>query len=97
MANEMIERAEAAVWAAVAKAQERFAYSSPDAFACPDSNPGFAREVARAAIEAMREPTEAMAKGAWDRADDNYLIPEAVWRAMIDAALSSTPPPHKPR
>jgi hypothetical protein len=44
---------------------------------------------ARAAIEAMREPTEAMTKGAWDRADDNYLNPEAVWCAMIDAALAA--------
>mgnify|MGYP000922428315 CR=1 FL=1 len=38
---------------------------------------------ARAAIEAMREPTEAMESAAWGSCD--------VWRAMIDAALTSDP------
>lgn len=42
-------------------------------------------EAARAAIEAMREPTDAMA-------DDGYRAikhgADAVWRAMIDAALN---------
>lgn len=50
--------------------------------------------IARAAIEALREPTEGMIEAAWDaggvgdcggleRAD-----PEGEWRAMIAAALS---------
>ena len=40
------------------------------------------REAARAAIEAMREPTEAMAETVVD--DDDA---KAIWRDMIDAAL----------
>lgn len=40
---------------------------------------------ARAAIAAMREPTEAMADaGRWDAEDDG---PFPCWRAMIDEAL----------
>lgn len=55
------------------------------------------RAVARAAIEAMREPTEAMCKagnaltlvsgtmsGCWS---DHHPEPEYAWGAMIDAAL----------
>jgi predicted RNA methylase len=46
-----------------------------------------AQKAARAAIAAMREPTEAMIEGTnypnttWDSGDAD------VWRAMIDAAL----------
>lgn len=48
---------------------------------------------ARAAIEAMRESTEAMLEAAWDRTDglpagaDLYY---EAWQAMIDAALSQS-------
>ena len=52
-------------------------------------------EIARAAIEAMREPTEAMQK-VFVPAKDNgpaqtwgHRIKERVWRAMIEAALTS--------
>ena len=47
------------------------------------------RQRARAAIEAMREPTEAMRKAGWEETDqrDEY----AVWCAMIDAALAEQP------
>jgi hypothetical protein len=60
-------------------------------FAVPDDggHPGlfYFREMAKTAIEAMREPTEAMLDGTnypnttWDSGDAD------VWRAMIDAAL----------
>jgi hypothetical protein len=44
--------------------------------------------VARAAIEAMREPTSAMSSAAQFVAKPDTLWSfEAVWRAMIDAAL----------
>jgi hypothetical protein len=57
------------------------------------SNPE-ADALARAAIEAMREPTEMMVnEGAAElRAGDlTRSTPPHVWRAMIDEALSSTP------
>jgi hypothetical protein len=42
------------------------------------------KDLARAAIEAMREPTRDMrAKGSWHMEQS----PENVWRVMIDAAL----------
>lgn len=41
---------------------------------------------ARAAIQAIREPTEAMLS-AVDELCDEPLLPESVYRAMIDAAL----------
>lgn len=50
--------------------------------------------MARAAIEAMREPTEAMLKAGdlpgWDDSVSIGLSGE-VWQAMIDAALPSPP------
>jgi hypothetical protein len=48
---------------------------------------------ARAAIEAMREPTEPMMQAAESEAEAYFgngqerLEPEQVWRVMIDAAL----------
>lgn len=84
MASEMVER--------VAKAID------PDAFeGCSHGSKGpclmCAEDVdlalyrARAAIEAMREPTEAM--GGAGREIDNYVLRtvESVWQAMIDEAL----------
>ena len=60
----------------------------------PDEQRDYWREKARAAIGAMREPTEAMVLAGynalmeWDaRTGEDYGIGE-VWRAMIDAALS---------
>ncbi len=41
-------------------------------------------DLARAAIEAMREPTDAMC-GAWDVGDTPEAKP--CWQAMIDEAL----------
>lgn len=44
---------------------------------------------ARAAIEAMREPTDAMVDAAMDRDLLGYdAPPSSVWQAMIDAALN---------
>jgi len=57
--------------------------------------------LARAAIEAMREPTEAMRQSGFDHMDydeygsnadeNNKRIAESVYRAMIDAALAEKP------
>jgi len=74
--SEMIER--------VARAICRAEYGPGDA--------GWANQIpaARAAIEAMREPTEGMLdKGAVAEGDGN-LAQQAlnIWAAMIDAALS---------
>jgi len=51
---------------------------------------------ARAVIEAMREPTEAMTAAAWDTLDwgppmavKDEAMPAPVWRCMIDAALDT--------
>ena len=44
--------------------------------------------VAHAAIEAMREPTEAMIKeGAYGSGEDSAGVACGAWKAMIDAAL----------
>jgi hypothetical protein len=43
---------------------------------------------ARAAIEAMREPTEAMIKeGAYGSGEDSAGVACGAWKAMIDIAL----------
>lgn len=46
----------------------------------------WANELGKAAIRAMREPTEAMLLGGTNASDDKELVSE-VWREMIDAAL----------
>jgi hypothetical protein len=51
------------------------------------------RDDARVAIEAMREPTEAMVDAAWASWEDvdgskGFV---GVWQAMIDAALGDKP------
>jgi len=60
------------------------------------------KKAARAAIEAMREPTEEMlAAGQWTISDnltvsvcvENNRKAREIWQSMIDAAL----PPHKPQ
>lgn len=45
-------------------------------------------EMARAAIEAMREPTEAMVKSGSSMYCNEYEAPD-IWEDMIDAALTS--------
>ena len=60
-----------------------------------DQKPSFAR--ARAAIEAMRDPTETELHGARDWSVKKYGLGVGndaalgCWQAMIDAALSETP------
>ena len=45
-------------------------------------------DIARAAIEAMREPTEAMIKeGAYGSGEDSAGVACGAWKAMIDEAL----------
>lgn len=54
------------------------------------------RECARAAIAALREPTEAMIAAGWEGGDwckptisyHDDDAPQQCWRAMIDAALT---------
>lgn len=76
--SEMIERvAEAIMGAVFNKAM--------------DADPR-SRMMARAAIEAMHEPTEAMAIAGKENNFGYY--PNEAWRAMIDAAL--TPPSSTP-
>jgi hypothetical protein len=46
---------------------------------------------ARAAIEAMREPTDEMCKAAGeDRGPDDHWPPCTTWQMMIDAALKES-------
>lgn len=54
-------------------------------------------EQARAAIEAMREPTDKMVRSAYECRDPGFCdepgetqSPEECWEAMIDAALSES-------
>lgn len=53
------------------------------------------RETARAAVQAMREPTEAMVNAAYEqlttRIENGPHDLYAAWRAAIDAALSPQP------
>lgn len=46
----------------------------------------FFNEIARALIEAIREPSEAMIKAAWSEASEGGDPPE-IYAAMIDALL----------
>jgi hypothetical protein len=52
-----------------------------------DPTPGY---LARAAIEAMREPTIDMLRVADVPVGGDYLSPKECWRGMIDAALKCT-------
>lgn len=81
--SEMVERV----------ARALYAVNTGGAASWEDEAPEFQQwvcEQARAAIAAMREPTEAMVEeGASEiRAAGG---PEFVWRAMIDAALKGRP------
>ncbi|MEP0149994.1 hypothetical protein [Roseibium sp.] len=91
MAETMIER--------VARAMEPILFGGlPDGQCGPATARAraTAREKARAAIEAMREPTEAMVTiGACREDQDHDIFEEGhiareVWLEMIDAALKET-------
>ena len=46
---------------------------------------------ARAAIAAMREPTDAMVDAGWQTSDDVvWMALKEAWPAMVDAALTSS-------
>ena len=56
----------------------------------PDDLSFVADDLARAALDAMREPTEPMVEAAWEHTADpcwRENVADA-WRAAIDAALS---------
>lgn len=72
--SEMVERVARAI------AEARFGIG------CPVD--GDDRIAARAAIEAMREPTDAMVDAAYGR--ERTGTERGNWRAMIDAALTET-------
>lgn len=79
---------------------ERVARAIEEVVGCPDnSNGDFLKVAARAAIEAMREPTETMSRVA-ERPGDNaegspgsiaYWQADGIWKNMIDAALATEP------
>lgn len=91
--SEMIER--------VARAMYRSLDADPRFVGRADltpEHPGWAEycHQARAAIEAMREPTDAMIESARDyfprvEPRDRYAVISDCWRAMIDAALGRKP------
>ena len=56
----------------------------------PENAKDYWRKEARAAIEAMREPTEAMIDKTWREQVADSGDPDGVWRVMIDAALAVT-------
>lgn len=64
---------------------------------CQVQLPGDAEDIARAVILAIREPSKEMAEAGFvdENCPNGVLITEgdaeAVWRAMIDAALSEQP------
>lgn len=60
-----------------------------------DSYPLMYRALARAAIEAMLEPTDAMCSFAEDNFDRNGDNIAVCWRAFISAALTTTHNPEE--
>ena len=78
MTSEMIERVARAIRPALS-------------FDAPVS---LSHEAARAAIDAMREPTKGMievGRNAIGSDFDHWAAPDDTWRTMIDAALEETP------
>ena len=82
--SEVVERVAAALWGISGGDEDAWAWDE-----CPEEQRAGYRIHARAAIEAMREPTESM----WAAGDDlvpfgpDVADPSAVYRAMIDEAL----------
>lgn len=91
----MIERVARAIYAAMAAPSEPY-------WGCLDeATKHGTKRIARAAIKAMREPTEEMVdqaseaivqeygKSDWEEAKDmaEGLVADPIWHAMIDAAL----------
>lgn len=93
MTESMIEKIAKAL--VVQQYGERVLEFWPDRLSFTVSGPPFHadeyRDMARAAIEAMREPTEAMVASASDNLDDEEHAIRCAWQAMIDATLSEKP------
>ena len=94
--GEMVERVAEAIWEArVADSSPISGCPSPTAWA---SLPSIIKDVltsqARAAIAAMREPTEAMVQIGYAASNAHDHMPDDIrsaWSAMIDAALADGP------
>lgn len=81
--SEIVDRAAKAMWLDVGGPWELLADETQEIF----------RRDVRKVIAALREPTEAMEKAGRHNSDVAWWegdIP-GIWRAMIDAALGSTP------
>lgn len=81
-AESMVERVAQRIW-------DRYPW--PQDYPTDEGIPPYFLDAARAAMEAMREPTEGMLESAIaiDRPDWRRLsLERAMWGAMIDAALA---------
>jgi hypothetical protein len=91
----MVERVAEKLWRAESLRASDRDRSIPWSEAPDDIRSGW-RFMARAAIEAMREPTEAMIRAAFTAPDahmasDPKDLQRIEWRAMINAALAEPP------
>ena len=77
--SEMIERVARALWAVSDDSGEPWPWNE-----CPEAQKAGYRLHARAAVEATREPTEAMMLAACHAGNADM---EASWRAAVDEAL----------
>lgn len=77
--GEMVERVEEAIREALVSAPSR------------DHDPvAHSTFIARAVLQAMREPTEAMLDAGWRVIGPmEGVAPDSIWQAMIDEALTS--------
>lgn len=86
--TEIIERVAQAIYRA-----QKGRDASEEFWTTPATGANFYRDMARAAIAAMREPTEAMIDAspiegvAWDKYSRGYATD--CYRAMIDAAIQA--------
>lgn len=93
--EDMVERAAMAIFRHCAA--ERAGSLEPDWDDMEEPRRDYWREFARTALEAMREPTEAMVRAAnrinpCQSAEGQCYSEASIYRAMIDAALSPSPP-----
>lgn len=79
--SDMVEKVARAVCIALGHEPEEWAYSERVRERC--------RRIARAAMQAMREPTKAMLQAGRlnDSEDGASGNPESIWQAMVNAAL----------
>lgn len=91
MPNELIERIAGTIWTA---------WRGPEEWGgawakVSDRSRSTGLAMGRAAILALREPTEAMIAAGY-AAEVNGQATAGIWRAMIDAALRDDPPAPAP-